>query len=273
MSANWKYKQCCILLCCMIFFIPCRINAQGEHAYCETIYFTSGSYTLNPSETHKLFQILHDTPYLTSSLEISGFTDSVGTLKSNMQLSANRSKSVVDWFAVYNRRIKYEVKNFGELNPVNIDELSLNRRVEICYRKRSSDPKTPDSGTLIVVRKIELENIYFKPDEAILEPASMPYLNQLAEILKKDKRDRFEIRGHVNWHPRVTNVSDSGYRVKMFKLSEDRAKTIYDILIDQGVPATQMNWKGMGNTEMIFPNASNDVEKRRNMRVDILIIR
>lgn len=55
------------------------------------------------------------------------------------------------------------------------------------------------------------------------------------------------------------------------RLSEERAKTIYDFLIERGVPFQSMTFKGVGNSQMIFNNPKNDEEKRRNMRVEILI--
>ena len=59
----------------------------------------------------------------------------------------------------------------------------------------------------------------------------------------------------------------------MNELSAARARLIYEILIDKGIPAERMFWKGMGNTEMIFPNAGIEEEKRKNMRVEILILK
>ena len=59
---------------------------------------------------------------------------------------------------------------------------------------------------------------------------------------------------------------------KMNELSENRAKTVFEILKDNGIPAERMTYKGMGNTEMVYPHAATDEEKRKNMRVEIFII-
>ena len=273
MFANRKYMWHPILLFGLIFFYNNSVRGQVEQEFKETVYFSTGSFILDSAESQKLNLILRDTNYLTGKLEISGYTDSVGTVQANKQLSFKRSESVVEWFSSRNHKVKFEVRWFGKLYPVSAVNMALNRRAEIRYKKFSNQHETPSSLTTKVIQKLELNNINFKPDEAILESASMPYLDHLAEILKKDTLDKFEIRGHVNWHPLISNISDSGYRSKMFKLSADRARTVYEILIDKGIPAAQMTWKGMGNTEMLFPNASNDEEKRRNMRVEILIIK
>jgi flagellar motor protein MotB len=58
----------------------------------------------------------------------------------------------------------------------------------------------------------------------------------------------------------------------MNKLSEDRAKTVFVILKDNGIPEGKMIYKGMGNKQMINPYAKTDEEKRENMRVEIFIL-
>ena len=44
------------------------------------------------------------------------------------------------------------------------------------------------------------------------------------------------------------------------KLSERRAKAVYDYLVEQGVNPDQLTWKGVGSTQNIFPiNGTNRV--------------
>lgn len=143
----------------------------------------------------------------------------------------------------------YIVDYFGENEPASLTNNSMNRRVE------------------------SLDKIYFRPDEPVIEPSSMPYLDHVAEILKAYKTEQFEIRGHVNWNGPINSNSDSGYKKKMDQLSTDRAKAVYEILIDEGIAPERMDYKGMGNTQMLYPNAETDEEKRKNMRVEILILR
>jgi outer membrane protein OmpA-like peptidoglycan-associated protein len=148
----------------------------------------------------------------------------------------------------------------------------MNRRVEIYLQPLKAGKQTTDSGKFSIFKTLSLDNIYFRPDEPVIESSSMPYLDHVAEILKTYKTEHFEIRGHVNWTPTNTNA-DSGYKKKMDQLSTDRAKVVYDILIDKGIAPQRMVYKGMGNTEMIYPYAATDEEKRKNMRVEILILR
>jgi len=52
----------------------------------------------------------------------------------------------------------------------------------------------------------------------------------------------------------------------------DRAKLVYRLLSEEGIPARRMSYKGMGNTEMIYPHARTEEEMRKNMRVEIFVI-
>ncbi len=238
------------------------------------VYFNSGKFIPDVNEERKLLVAIKDSNRILEIKEISGFTDSVGTVQDNMLLAQKRNEHVVDLLKRHSLLSdNCKINIYGEQKPSSFSDLSLNRRVEIVLSLSKKTTVTSDTGNFKIVRKIKLENIYFKPDEAVLEPSSMPYLDYVANTLKTNLNDIFEIKGHVNWNPRSSTISDSGYRIKMNELSAARAKLIYEILVDKGIPAERMFWRGMGNTEMIFPNAGTEEEKRKNMRVEILILK
>jgi outer membrane protein OmpA-like peptidoglycan-associated protein len=255
-------------------FIPILGHSQQSSDTIVFVHFKSGKFISNINEERKILVALNDSNRLLEIKEISSYTDSVGSDQDNMLLSKKRNEYVID---LLNRHSlltgNYKVNIYREQNPRSFTDLSLNRRVEIVFSLSNKSKVHADSSNLKLVRKIVLENIYFRPDEAVLEPSSMPYLDYLANTLKTNLNDIFEIKGHVNWNPRSSNISDSGYRIKMNELSAARARLIYEILIDKGIPAQRMFWKGMGNTEMIYPNAGTEEKKRKNMRVEILILK
>jgi outer membrane protein OmpA-like peptidoglycan-associated protein len=253
--------------------LPLAAHAQQSTDTVVSVYFGSGKYILDNMGERKLLNVLTDSSFPVQVKLISAYTDSVGTIHHNIILAQQRSKQVIDFL---NRsslgRGSYKIEIYGEQNPISLTNLSLNRRVDILYSLRSKSRISLDTGKLKVVRKLVLENLYFKPNKAVIEPASMPYLDYIADLLKEDSTDFFEIKGHVNWNPRLAHGTDSVYVAKMYRLSADRAMVIYEILMAQGILPSRMSWKGMGNSEMVFPNASNDEEKRKNMRVEILIL-
>jgi outer membrane protein OmpA-like peptidoglycan-associated protein len=239
-----------------------------------TLYFKSGKFILDLKEQQKLSATLDSNKNILQIKSISGYTDSVGTIQDNLLLAQKRNESVVDFLRQHNPlKDNYKIFAYGEENPVSHDSLALNRRVEISFSSAKVSTSNSDTGKFKIIRQLVLENLYFRANEPILEPSSLPYLDQVADILKMDTSDIFEIKGHVNWNPRLPPIGDPGYKIKMDQLSADRARVIFDILVEKGIPSGRMFWKGMGNTEMVYPNASTDEEKRKNMRVEILILK
>jgi outer membrane protein OmpA-like peptidoglycan-associated protein len=113
--------------------------------------------------------------------------------------------------------------------------------------------------------KLVLNNILFQANSTALLSRSKSELNSLAYLLQNNPTIKIEIDGHVN-APGETNTDAN------LKLSEGRAKAIYDFLIKNGVDAARLSYKGYGNTKMIFPNAKTEMEMKVNRRVEILIL-
>ena len=261
------------LLVLLMFSLPVSVRSQ-QSTDTLTIYFRSGKFILDPREQQKLLAALNNNKNILQIKSISGYTDSVGTIQDNLLLAQKRNETVIDFLKQRNLLTDTcNIFTYGEENSVSLDSLSLNRRVEILYSFMKMPTGGSDTSKFKIVRQLVLENLYFRANEPILEPSSLPYLDQVADLLKMDTSDIFEIKGHVNWNPHLPPVGDPGYKIKMEQLSSDRAHAIFDILADKGIPPARMFWKGMGNTEMIYPNASTDEEKRKNMRVEIIILK
>lgn len=148
-------------------------------------------------------------------------------------------------------------------------ELWKNRRVQIiAYQNplvESKENIKVDSQA--VVRSIDLQYVYFIPDQAIVTQESIPYINELASILKMYKTETFEIVGHINYQSRF----DSTHLTDLYQLSERRAKAVYEYLESYGISPARMAFKGVGNSRPIYPSPANDEQRRRNMRVQIII--
>jgi len=103
----------------------------------KNIFFETNRYELTPAslvELDKLVVLLAENP--TISIEISGHTDNIGKAETNLLLSENRAKAVVDYLAskkIDAKRLAY--KGFGLTNPIadNATEMgrALNRRTEM----------------------------------------------------------------------------------------------------------------------------------------------
>lgn len=110
--------------------------------------------------------------------------------------------------------------------------------------------------------KMVLNNIFFDTDSYALRPESKVELGTVVKQLEINAAIRVEIGGHTD------NVgSDEENR----KLSERRAQSVVDYLINAGIDASRLVAKGYGETE---PVASNDSESGRsqNRRTEMKII-
>lgn len=110
--------------------------------------------------------------------------------------------------------------------------------------------------------KTILKNIFFDTNRFDLKPESMSELRKLIDFLTVNPTIKIEISGHTD------NVgNDAGNQT----LSENRAKSVYQHLIDHGVAATRLVFKGYGKTQPIVPNTTDD-NKAQNRRTEFTVI-
>ena len=114
-----------------------------------------------------------------------------------------------------------------------------------------------DVGTVVTLR-----NVFFDFDKAELKPESFVELDKLAAYLRTNNI-RIEIGGHTD---------DQGSDDYNDRLSENRAKAVYDYLVSTGIPADRLQYKGYGKR---VPVAGNDTDEGRaaNRRTEFKIVR
>ena len=62
-----------------------------------------------------------------------------------------------------------------------------------------------------------------------------------------------------------------GQNDPLFILSVQRAKFVYDYLVEAGFDSTRLSYKGMGNATPVNPNPVTKEEMDANMRVEIKV--
>jgi outer membrane protein OmpA-like peptidoglycan-associated protein/Tol biopolymer transport system component len=97
----------------------------------------------------------------------------------------------------------------------------------------------------VVAKPVVLRNVFFETGSAALLPASTTELDRLAALLQETPALRIQISGHTD------NVGDD---TSNQTLSENRAKSVYDFLVQKGIPAERLRYKGFGETKPIEPN-------------------
>jgi outer membrane protein OmpA-like peptidoglycan-associated protein len=311
-----------------------------------SIFFPTAQYQVAAKDVESL-QTFFEARHIRVK-QISGYADTVGSVRSNLTLSLARAKAVQRLIqqmtpSATEPQLRYvgEVKSKG-------DDLSHSRRVDILYEilptelsqhKTGSDtiqgalpkekvdsaelPVAPPQGetdsaalpvvvpeyeadsarllsttdfpndrdnrilpsdsvnglvtgevvTLRPIKKLQFQNILFIPDKPILEQSSFAVVDKLAAELKKYPAAYFEIRGHVNLPKYFRGQNDTIYLGQMQALSFNRAKEIFEMLAERGISRDRMRYRGMGNTNMLFPNPRNEAEMRKNMRVEVIVYR
>ncbi len=114
-----------------------------------------------------------------------------------------------------------------------------------------------DVGTVVV-----LKNIFFDFNRSELKPESYEELNRLAEYLRHNDV-KIEIGGHTD---------DQGTDAYNDKLSQDRAKSVYEYLVGQGIPASKLSYHGYGKRRPVADNATEE-GRAANRRTEFRIIR
>ncbi len=122
-------------------------------------------------------------------------------------------------------------------------------------------PPTLVEEPMEIGKKIELDHVYFETSKWKLLPESSAQLDELVTLMEKHPTMEIEIAGHTD-----SRGSDSDNQ----KLSENRTKSVYEYLIEKGVPASRMAYKGYGEKE---PRTDNDTEEGRakNRRVEFVV--
>ena len=107
-----------------------------------------------------------------------------------------------------------------------------------------------------------LRNVFFDTGSAALKSESFIELDRLKTFLNDNSGIRIQLNGHTD------NV---GSDTNNLTLSDNRAKSVFTYLVENGIDAARMTYKGYGETS---PIETNDTEAGRqaNRRTEFMII-
>jgi outer membrane protein OmpA-like peptidoglycan-associated protein len=119
----------------------------------------------------------------------------------------------------------------------------------------------------IYLKKIEvgktvvLNNIFFEVNKFELREVSITELNQLADLLNKNKTLKIELSGHTD---------NSGIEAENKVLSENRAKSVFSYLVSKGIEEARLSYKGYGSSHPIAENKTEE-GKAKNRRTEFVV--
>lgn len=148
----------------------------------------------------------------------------------------------------------YLIKIQGLGSTIDFDELRIPKQEGIV------------SGKLAVryrpARTFNLDDVHFETNKAVLLPNSFSTLDDLVEVLLLKKELSVEIAGHTD------AIGDDASNLV---LSQKRAESVVNYLIQKGVPTSQLVPKGYGEAAPIADNETLEGRKE-NRRTEARIL-
>ncbi|MBN2730771.1 MAG: OmpA family protein [Bacteroidales bacterium] len=167
--------------------------------------------------------------------------------------------------------VDYETGEYVAVMRFDNDYVMTVKKTNFVYESEyfSVEDTTLDEPTTVEVdikpveigKSYKMNDIYYESNSADLTPSSKKVLDEFIEFLNENPNIKVAIEGHTD---------DLGPDQANLVLSQNRAKSVYDYLVANGVSASRLGSKGYGESR---PVASNDTPEGRakNRRTEFLI--
>lgn len=113
----------------------------------------------------------------------------------------------------------------------------------------------------MIIQTLRLQNIYFDFNTAIIRKESQPSLDRIAELFKKYPNTTCTIEGHTD------NIGTVEYNQK---LSEARAKSVLNALVERGIVTSRLTAVGYGKTRPVSQNTTPET-RAENRRIEFKV--
>ncbi|HCW08471.1 MAG TPA: hypothetical protein DGG95_14025 [Cytophagales bacterium] len=166
--------------------------------------------------------------------------------------SGEETKSVYLDFSPVNEKLLSKAAYFF------IDEVSLVEIDSTVHATALKDTLSIDENDVRTNEVYTLKHIRFSFDSYQLLPTSYPELNRLILVLKKNPKWRVELSGHTD---------DQGSAEYNLRLSQTRALTVSEYLVQNGVSSERIRIRGFGKSKPI-QEGSDEEARALNRRVE-----
>lgn len=152
----------------------------------------------------------------------------------------------------------FHSENFNLLKTASFNNPFL---LDIALQPIAAGNGEADAAPPAAAKPVVLRNVFFETASAALLPESANELDRLVALLNEAPTLRIQISGHTD---------DVGEDADNQTLSENRAKTVFDYLLQHGIAAQRLRFKGFGETR---PVDSNDTAegRARNRRTEFVV--
>ena len=136
---------------------------------------------------------------------------------------------------------------------------------EVDLRDRTADERITLNFELLALKLgqiLTLDAIYFEQSKAAMLEESHPTLSQLVDLMRGNPSLMIELIGHTD---------RQGSPEENMRLSQQRVETIKSYLVSNNIAGDRIQTRGMGGTEPIAPNDTED-NRARNRRVEMKVL-
>jgi OOP family OmpA-OmpF porin len=180
----------------------------------------------------------------------------------NFSPKINKDMVRIDVFRLGPKESYYFVDDIKLVKAKQFEEKIAVERVGPDYLEAWDDSTLNVKENIEVGEKVTLNNIFFVNGKYYLLPESYAELNKLSQYLIRNPGLQIQINGHSD---------NSGLKFKNQKISELRAREVFEYLIKRGVQ-NKMYYKGFGSTQPVADNNTED-GRGKNRRVEFEIIK
>jgi len=261
------------------------VASHSQKTY--TVYFDFDRYDLTVKTRLQLDSLLTAEANNSSQtiFVLDGYCDFMGSASYNERLSLNRVLAVKKYFlenGIAAGNIQSAIGH-GEKDPLNENKTDEERRLDRIVTISVINGGTPNTKTgktitekiadttVTVGTNIILRNINFVGGMHRFLPESEPMLQELLEAMQTYPGLIIRIEGHICCQPGPADGPD--LETGLNNLSEARARAVMDFLVDNGINAGRVSYKGFGHSAPLYSYPERTEEEQKlNRRVEIKII-
>lgn len=267
-------KEAKPILSFILLFFSLTMMSQENLRDSSSVYFENKKFEITEERLPEtLKNILRDIKTRQiDSVVIKGYANYIGDTDTNYILSFKRAQEVARALKKVNDSVPFAVNAYGEIDG----SIELNRRVDVFlyYQKiigkqlENNVPREIEVTVQKVIEKKVLEGIRFVRNRDIILKKSEPALFELLTYAIENENCDFVLYGHICCSPEPPEVDAINLRTGSNTLSKDRAKAVYDYLVQNGVNSARLQYVGKAFTEPLGGE-----EPTLDMRVEVEVIR
>ncbi|CAG0981101.1 Peptidoglycan-associated lipoprotein [Flavobacteriales bacterium] len=113
-----------------------------------------------------------------------------------------------------------------------------------------------------VGKAYRINDINFETNSYELNHRAKIVIDEFVDFLKLNPKIKIAIQGHTD---------DVGKAEDNMALSHNRARVVYEYIIEKGINSQRLSYKGFGKTVPLVPN-TNEINRAKNRRTEFLIV-